>query len=47
MTIFCAWTYLLDSRCLQMTPEKTEVLLVTDRRSFQYPKIVFGEHEIE
>ena len=30
-----------------MDPEKTEALLVTDRRSFQYPKIVFGEHEIE
>ena len=25
----------LDSRCLKMTPEKTEALLVTDRRSFQ------------
>ena len=30
-----------------MGPEKTEALLVTDRRSFQYPKIVLGEHEIE
>ena len=30
-----------------MAPEKTEALLVTDRRSFQYPKIVLGEHEIE
>ena len=37
----------LDSWCLKMIPEKTEPLLVTDRRSFQYPKIVFGEHEIE
>ena len=37
----------LDSRCLKMAPEKTEALLVTDRRSFQYPKIVLGEHEIE
>ena len=30
-----------------MAPEKTEALLVTDRRSFQYPRIVLGEHEIE
>ena len=30
-----------------MAPEKTEALLITDRRSFQYPKIVLGEHEIE
>ena len=37
----------LDSRCLKMTPEKTETLLVTDRRSFKYPRIVHGEHEIE
>ena len=37
----------LDSRGLKMAPEKTETLLVTDRRSFQYPKIVLGEHEIE
>ena len=29
-----------------MAPEKTEALLVTDRRSFQYSKIVLGEHEI-
>ena len=34
----------LDSRGLKMVPEKTEALLVTDRRSFQYPKIVLGEH---
>ena len=39
-----AW---LDSRCLKMAPEKTKALLVTDRRFFQYPKIVLGEHEIE
>ena len=26
----------LDSRCLKMAPEKTEALLVTDRRSFKY-----------
>ena len=37
----------LDSRCPKMAPEKTEALLVTDRRSFQYPRIVLGEHEIE
>ena len=37
----------LDSRCLKMAPEKTEALLVTDRRSFKYPKVVLGEHEIE
>ena len=30
-----------------MAPEKTEALLVTDRRSFKYPRIVLGEHEIE
>ena len=39
----------LDSRCLKMTPEKIEALLVTDRRSFKYPKqldrrLSFGEH---
>ena len=33
----------LDSRCLKMAPEKTEALLVTDRRSFKYPKIVLGD----
>ena len=45
----CLWraNRWLDSRCLKMAPEKTEALLVTDRRSFQYPKIVHGEHEIE
>ena len=37
----------LDSRCLKMALEKIEALLVTDRRSFKYPKIVLGEHEIE
>ena len=37
----------MDSRCLKMAPEKTEALLVTDRRSFEYPKIVLGEHEIK
>ena len=28
-----------------MAPEKTETLLVTDRRFFQKPKIIFGEQE--
>ena len=37
----------LDSRCLQEASEKTEALLFTDRRSFKYPRIVLGEHEIE
>ena len=37
----------LDSRGLIMAPEMTEALLVTDSRSFQYPKIALGEHEIE
>ena len=37
----------MDSRCLKMAPEKTEALLVTDRRSFKYPRIVLGEHEIK
>ena len=37
----------MDSRCLKMAPEKTEALLVTDRRSFQYPRIVLGDHEVE
>ena len=32
----------LDSRCLKMASEKTEALLVTDRRSFIYPRIVLG-----
>ena len=30
-----------------MAREKTEALLVMDRRSFQYPRIVLGEHEVE
>ena len=30
-----------------MAPEKTEALLVTDRRSFQYPRIVLGENEVQ
>ena len=32
---------------MKMGPEKTEALLVTDRRSFKYPRIVLGEHEIK
>ena len=30
-----------------MAPEKTAALVVTDRRSFQYPGIVLGKHEVE
>ena len=30
-----------------MAPEETEALLVTDRRSFQYPRIFLREHEVE
>ena len=30
-----------------MAPKNTETLLVTDRRSCKYPKILLGEHEIE
>ena len=37
----------LESRGLKIAPEKTEALLVTDRRSFQYPRIVLGEHEVD
>ena len=37
----------LDRRGLKMAAEKTDALLVTDRRSFQYPRIVLGEHEVE
>ena len=37
----------LDSTSLKMAPEKTEALLVTDRKSIQYPKIVLGEHKVE
>ena len=37
----------LDRRGLKMAPEKTEALLVTDRRSFLYPRIVLGEHDVE
>ena len=36
-----------SGRYLKMAPEKTEALLVMDRRSFKYPKIVLGEHGIE
>ena len=43
---------LRDSACwsvltYEKTPEKTEALLVTDMRSFQYPRAVLGEHEVE
>ena len=37
----------LDSRDLKMDSEKTEALLVTERRSFQYPRIVFRERKVE
>ena len=37
----------LDGRGFKMTREKTEALLVMDRRSFQHPRIVLGEHEVE
>ena len=37
----------LDSRGLKMAPEKTEALLVTDRISFQYPRIVLRKHEVK
>ena len=37
----------LDSRCLKITSKKTAALLVMNRRSFKYPKIVLGEHEIK
>ena len=30
-----------------MAPEMTEAMLVADRRSSKYPRIVLGEHEIE
>ena len=35
----------LDSRSLKMASERTEALPVTDRRSFQYQKLVLEEHE--
>ena len=38
---------MLDSRGLKVAPEKNEALLVTDKRSFQYPRIVLGEHKVE
>ena len=36
----------LASRSLEMAAEKAETWLVTDKRSFRYPKIVLGEHEV-
>ena len=35
----------LDSRSLRMAPKKTDDLLVTDKSSFQYPRIVLKEQE--
>ena len=32
---------------MKIVPVKTEALLVTDRRFFQYPGIVLGEHEVK
>ena len=37
----------LHSRGVKMAPEKTEALLVTDSRSFQYPRIILGENEVK
>ena len=37
----------MDSRSLKIAPEKNKALLVTDRRFFQYPRIVLEEHEIK
>ena len=37
----------LDSRDPKMAPEETKALLVTDRRYFQYARIVLEEHEVE
>ena len=37
----------LDSRGLKMDPEKTEALLVTDRRFVQCTSIALGDHEVE
>lgn len=37
----------LDSRGLKMALEKTEALLVTDRRSFERPVLRIGEFEVE
>ena len=36
----------LNSRRLEMAPDKMEALLVMDRGSFRYPKIVLSEHEV-
>ena len=35
-----------ENSSLKMAPEKTEALLVTDRRSFKYLEILLGEHEV-
>ena len=37
----------LESRKLQMASEKTEILLVTDKRSFDYPIIKINDMLIE
>ena len=37
----------LDSRGLKMAPDKTEALFVTDRRSFQYPRIILEKHKVK
>ena len=37
----------MGDRCLKMAPVKTEALLFTDRRFYQYPMIVHGDHVIE
>ena len=37
----------MDGRGVKMAPEKTEALLATGRRSFQYSRIVLGKHEVE
>ena len=36
----------LDSKSLEMVPEETKAVLITDMRYFKYPKIVLGEHEV-
>ena len=36
----------LNSRGLNLALEKIKVLLVKDRRSYQYPRIFLGEHEV-
>ena len=46
--IFSKWfSYYCKLLYFLLDPEKTEALLATDRISFQYSKIILGEHEIE